>query len=114
MTALVVLIDDVRSFRDDRPCRVARSSSAGDALLEALREEHIQELWLDHDLQGEDAIWPVVHLLDDAALAGRPFNIRTIYVHASRALPAHEVVISLRRAGYAVVRRTALGQWRHG
>jgi hypothetical protein len=114
VTPLIVLVDDVRSFRDNRPCRLARSSVDGVALLHELRAHHIDELWLDHDLQGEDTIWPVVHLLDDAALAGEPFDVGIVYVHASRAGPAHEVVVSLRRAGYRVVRQTAIGQWRHG
>ncbi len=108
-----VLIDDVRSFRDGRECLVARTSADGVRLLERLREERIDELWLDHDLVGEDTIWPVVHLLDDAALGGRTFDIGMVLVHAARTRPAHEMVISLRRAGYPVVRSTELLLWRH-
>ena len=114
MTGLTVLVDDVRSFRDDRRCRIARSSAAAVLLLMELRSQHIDDLWLDHDLVGDDTIWPVVHLLDDAALAGRPFSIGTVHVHASRTRPAHEMVVSLRRAGYRVERSTALLMWRHG
>lgn len=113
-TALTVLVDDVRSFRDGRPCRVARSSAEGVALMTELREQRIQHLWLDHDLVGDDTIWPVVHLLDDAALAGRPFDVGVVHVHASRAGPAHQMQVSLRRAGYVVERSVAAGMWRHG
>jgi len=37
-----------------------------------LRHSHI-ELWLDHDLGGDDdTIWPVIRLLEGSALRGGP------------------------------------------
>lgn len=108
MTSVVVLIDDVRRFRDDRACLVARSSSAGVALLESLRGGRIDELWLDHDLVGDDTIWPVIRFLERAYLAGAPLAVGQVLVHASRSGPAHEVVVSMRRLGYDVVRVTSL------
>lgn len=105
MTApLTVLVDDVRSFRDGRPCLIARSSTDGVALLQSLRHRSIDHLWLDHDLIGDDTIWPVVRLLEDAALDGQPFDVVEAHVHASRSGPAHQRVVSLRRAGYPVLR----------
>jgi hypothetical protein len=59
---------------------------------------------LDHDLVGDDTIWPVVRLLEDASLAGRPFDVGTVHVHASRSGPAHNMLVSLRRAGYTASR----------
>ncbi len=112
MTGVTVLVDDVRSFSDRRACCTARSSDAGVALLRALRGVRIEHLWLDHDLIRDDTVWPVVHLLDDAALAGEPFDVGTVHVHAARSGPAHEVVVSLRRAGYNVERSTDLRLWR--
>lgn len=109
---LVVLVDDVRSFRDERACRVARTSSSGVALLHELREQRIDHLWLDHDLAAEDTIWPVVRLLEDAALAGHPFDVGKVHVHAARSGPAHQMMVSLRRAGYDVERSTDLRLWR--
>jgi hypothetical protein len=105
---VVVLIDDARSFRDGRDCLAAQSSAAGVDLLLALRAsaQPIDELWLDHDLIGEDRIWPVVRLLEDEALVGRRWSISTIKVHASSPGRAHEMVLSLRRAGYEVERVT--------
>lgn len=104
----VVLIDDVRSFRDGRPCLVARSSAAGVELLHSLRGQRIGELWLDHDLVGDDTIWPVIRLLEDASLAHEPFDIGLVPVHASRSGPVHRMGISLRRAGYATTRHVDL------
>jgi hypothetical protein len=109
---LTVLIDDTRAFADGRPCLVARSSAAGKALLEGLREVRIDHLWLDHDLVGDDDIWPVIRLLEDAAEAGRPYRIGMTYIHASRSGPAHQMRITLRRAGYLVERAHDLRLWR--
>jgi hypothetical protein len=103
-----VLIDDVRRFRDGRPCQIARSSPAGVALLEQHRHGRIHHLWLDHDLVGDDDIWPVIHLLENASLAGEPFQIGLIHIHASRSGPAHRMGISLRRIGYPTERTSDL------
>jgi len=106
-----VLVDDVRRFRDDRPCRVARSSATGVALLTELRETRIDDLWLDHDLRGDDDIWPVIGLLEDAHLQGKPFDIGLAHIHASRSGPAHRMGISLRRAEYKAERSYDLRMW---
>jgi hypothetical protein len=111
----VVLIDDARSFRDGRNCLAASTSASGVALLRALRASGrtIEELWLDHDLIGEDRIWPVVRLLEDEAVEGRVWNIRTINIHASSSARAHEMAVSLRRAGYHVERVADLTVFTH-
>ena len=108
---LTVLIDDVRCFRDRRTCRVARSSAAGVRLLAELADQHIDDLWLDHDLGGDDTIWPVIRLLETAWENGRPHDIATVHIHASGAGPAHRMGISLRRAQYRTVRSVDLGMW---
>lgn len=108
---LTVLVDDVRRFRDGRDCEVARTSAQGVRLLTRLRAGHIDHLWLDHDLGGDDTIWPVVRLLEDAHLAGHPFDIGLVHVHAARTGAAHQMVISMRRAAYAVERSYNLRMW---
>ena len=65
-TALTVLVDDVRGFKDERPALVARSSREALTLLEGLGDRRIDHLWLDHDLGGEDSICPVIVLLVQA------------------------------------------------
>ncbi len=88
---VVLLVDDVRRFRDGRACRVARTSAEAVALLLDHRGRRIDELWLDHDLLGNDNVWPVVHLLEDEALAGRAFDIGMVHVQASSAGRARPV-----------------------
>ena len=108
---LTMLVDDVRLFRDDRPCLVARTSADAVALLRSLRGRHIAHLWLDHDLIGDDDIWPVVRLLEDAHLRGEPLDVGLVHVHAARTGPARRMVVSLRRAGYPVERFVDLRTW---
>ncbi|WP_344646967.1 cyclic-phosphate processing receiver domain-containing protein [Cryptosporangium japonicum] len=84
----IVLVDDLRSFVDGRPAEVARTSSAGVELLERHRGHRLDELWLDHDLGGDDTIWPVVEVLERAAFEGRPFDIGVVVVHSANAAGA--------------------------
>jgi hypothetical protein len=109
--ALTVLIDDTRSFGDNRPCRVARTSAQGVALLTSLRHSHIDELWLDHDLGGDDTIWPVIRLLEHASLGGQPLDVGMVHVQATRSGPAHRMLISLHRTGYRATRSSDLRMW---
>jgi len=110
---LTVLIDDVRSFRDGRPALVARTSADGVDLLTSLAQTRIEDLWLDHDLTGQDSIAPVIAYLVDRASAGRPLDVGTIHIHASRAGPAHEMGVTLRAAGYHARHSYHAYMWRH-
>lgn len=101
---VVVLVDDTRAFRDGRHCLVARSSEAAVKMLQDLRNRRIDHLWLDHDLGGDDTIWPAIRLLEAAHIEGRPFNIGVIHVQASRSGPAHQIGVSVRRLGYVTDR----------
>lgn len=103
-----VLVDDVRGFRDHRPCTVARSSAEGVALLRSLAGQRIDELWLDHDLVGDDTVWPVVE-----ELRATSYDVGAVIVHASRSGPAVRVAQALRAAGYSVSRSYDLTLWTH-
>ncbi|MFD9204116.1 cyclic-phosphate processing receiver domain-containing protein, partial [Streptomyces anthocyanicus] len=76
-------------------------------LLQEHRDTLIDELWLDHDLGGDDSILPVVTLLEEAAFNGRPFRIGMVYVHSANPTGAETVVRSLTRWNYQVRRATA-------
>jgi hypothetical protein len=107
MSSRVVLVDDLRSFLDGRPAVVARTSSAGIAALEQHRGQRLDELWLDHDLGGDDTVWPVVEVLERAAFEERPFDIGMVYVHSANPAGAAKVIQVLERWGYHV--RSAAG-----
>ncbi|MBM0224240.1 hypothetical protein DKT69_21980 [Micromonospora sicca] len=86
------LVDDFRSFVDGRKAEVARTSAAGVQLLNRYRGQRLDELWLDHDLSGDDTIWPVVELLERAAFEGRPLDIGVVYVHTANSAGATKIV----------------------
>ncbi|SCL36506.1 hypothetical protein GA0074692_4369 [Micromonospora pallida] len=103
----IVLVDDLRSFVDGRVAQVARTSSAGIEVLEQHRGQRLDELWLDHDLGGDDTIWPVVEVLEQAAFEEQPFDISVVYVHSANPAGAAKIMQALRRWGYHV--RSATG-----
>lgn len=101
---VILGIDDLRLL--PWTTRIARSSREGVELLQEYRDSLIDELWLDHDLGGDDSILPVVTLLEEAAFSGRPFRIGTVYVHSANPIGAETVVRSLTRWNYRVRRAT--------
>jgi hypothetical protein len=102
---VILGIDDLRPL--PWTTRIARSSGEGVKLLQEHRDSLIDELWLDHDLGGDDSILPVVTLLEEAAFNGRPFRIGTVYVHSANPIGAETVVRSLTHWNYRVRRATA-------
>ncbi|MGW2255740.1 cyclic-phosphate processing receiver domain-containing protein [Kitasatospora sp. NPDC001660] len=104
-TPVILGIDDLRPL--PRATRIARTSREGIQLLQEHRDSFIDELWLDHDLGGDDSIMPVVTLMEEAAFSGRPFQIGTVFVHSANPIGAETVVRSLRRWKYQVRRATA-------
>src|SRR6478736_653193 len=55
-TILRVLVDDVRDFKDGRAAVVLRTSADAVAYVQALDGRRVDELWLDHDLVGDDTV----------------------------------------------------------
>jgi hypothetical protein len=99
---VIVLVDDLRSFVDGRPAEVARTSVAGVELLARLHGHRLDELWLDHDLGGDDTIWPVVEVLERAAFEDRPFDIGAVVIHSANPSGAAKMAQALRRWNYPV------------
>ncbi|MFF8770625.1 cyclic-phosphate processing receiver domain-containing protein [Kitasatospora sp. NPDC015120] len=104
-TPVILGIDDLRAL--PTATRIARTSHEGVQLLREHRDTRIDELWLDHDLGGDDDILPVVTLLEEAASSGRPFEIGTVLVHSANPVGAATVVRALTRWNYRVRRATA-------
>jgi hypothetical protein len=103
MTQLtIVLVDDLRSFTDGTVAEIARTSAAGVQLLTTLGAGRIDELWLDHDLGGDDTIWPVVAVLEEAAFTGNPLTIGVVHIHSANPPGAARISQALTRWGYTV------------
>ncbi|GAA0291044.1 hypothetical protein GCM10010302_32000 [Streptomyces polychromogenes] len=102
---VILGIDDLRPL--PRATRIARTSREGIQLLEEHRNSFIDELWLDHDLGGDDTIMPVVTLMEEAAFNGQPFQIGAVFVHSANPIGAETIVRSLARWSYRVQRAIA-------
>ncbi|QWC84580.1 hypothetical protein KLP28_13535 [Nocardioidaceae bacterium] len=102
------MVDDLRTFRDERPHIRCKTSAEALPVLARLRETGDSfELWLDHDL-GEvggriDSIGPVIDELARAASDDEMYDLDAV-VHTSNPAGADMMVRVLRRWGYPVTR----------
>ncbi|MGG5257526.1 cyclic-phosphate processing receiver domain-containing protein [Phycicoccus avicenniae] len=112
-SVLRVLVDDVRVFRDGRPAHVVQTSSEALALLDTLGGRFIDELWLDHDLVGDDTVQPVIDRLTTLAAAGTPLPVGRILVHSANIREGHRITTELQAVGYPARRSFVAGMWRH-
>ncbi len=110
---LRVLVDDARDFLDGRPALVARSSADALAVLASVEDRRIDELWLDHDLVGDDTVQPVVDHLVEAARSSRPLHVGAVIVHSANIRAGHRILDELLAAGYPARRSFAARMWRH-
>jgi hypothetical protein len=117
VTRVVLLVDDVRRFRDGRACVVARNPDEAIAALREAGPDGISEVWLDHDL-GRHAdgrardVMPVVAEIVDAASRGQRYEIGRILIHSSNPAGALAIRRALESVGYVVERHHA-PIWRH-
>lgn len=87
------VIDDLRTLNADWPH--ARTSAEGLAWLKE-NDQHVDCLWLDHDLGGDDTIMVVVDWLCEIAHDGEPYDVGTISVHSMNPVGAENAVRSLK------------------
>lgn len=93
---MIVLIDDERNFRDTPAADVVVLRTSSDALT-WLRQNTlpISQLWLDHDLGGDDTIIPVIHFLEEQYFLGSPVDIDTVFVHTANPVGAQQIMAAL-------------------
>lgn len=106
----VLLIDDLRVFRQDLPHLVARTSQQGlEALRVGRRTQHTwRQIWLDHDLGDAtgtcDVIGPVIDWMCHQALSGTPVAVEQILIHTTNVAGGAGMVRALERVGYRTTR----------
>jgi hypothetical protein len=108
-----VLVDDVRDFKDGRTAVVLRTSADAVGYVQGLDGKRVDELWLDHDLVGDDTVQPLVDLLVADAARGLPAPVTLVWVHSSNIREGRRVVQELDAAGYRVRRSYAANLWLH-
>jgi hypothetical protein len=104
----VLLVDDVRSFRDGRPAQIARTAAESIEIMRSRPHQRITQLWLDHDLAGRNATdvtaMPVVAEIVAAVERGEPYDIAAVHVHTSNPRGAVAIRSELARVGIHTVR----------
>lgn len=68
----------------------------------------VDELWLDHDLGGDDTIRPVLRLLEELAAKGRPVQVTKTFIITSKSSGGHAIRQVLVRLGLAYDRLYSL------
>lgn len=76
---MILVVDDLRTF-PGIDATYARSSHRALATLRVV--PGLDELYLDHDLGGEDTIMPVVDYLQERSFFGDPLPIGRVTVHS--------------------------------
>jgi hypothetical protein len=106
MSARVLLVDDLRSFREPvEGVDVART--VAEALAALADGGTWDQIWLDHDL-GEatgriEDVMPIVDDLVERALNDKPVAVETIVLHTSNPVGRTNIERALTRAGYRIV-----------
>jgi hypothetical protein len=79
---MILVVDDLKTFPfpDDVEVVYARTLDDGFNFLCDFPEQDWDELWLDHDLGGEDTIRPLALMLADAAFNEHPWSIGKIVI----------------------------------
>lgn len=106
----VLLIDDLRVFKDNRECVIARNSLEALGLLST--GTVWDEIWFDHDLGivenfGIDSTMRVVDFMCEQAFNDTPVQVSKVYVHTSNPVGGKQIMTSLQKYGYNCVRVNA-------
>jgi len=94
---LVVVVDDLGVFGFN--AMYLRTLGAALDWLESWssRPTPVEELWLDHDLGGEDTVRPFVIRLEELTVVGGPLPIRTIKICSSNPVGVRYIQQALSR-----------------
>lgn len=110
---MILLIDDLRSFKDSRLASVATVARTLDEGLEAIQSKSWASVWLDHDLglssEGKpEDIMPIIDYVSKMAFFDSPVDVERFYVHTSNTVGGNAMMKSLNAYGYEAVRVNAV------
>jgi len=97
----VLVVDDRRLM--PFPARYVRTSAGAIARLS--RDRPLSQLWLDHDLGGDDTGMRVADWMAQQAFEGHPVQVHQIFVHSANGPGAQRLMLTLER-WYPQTRRT--------
>lgn len=102
----VLLIDDLRVFRDtpDAELHIARTSEEALNLLYSDPNKHWDEVWFDHDLGmqngKDDTTMRVADFFAEQSFFGNPISVDKILIHTSNPVGKKNIALTLERWGY--------------
>ena len=100
-----VIVDDTRTFKIvSNPSVYFRTSKDALLFLEHNKHEHLDNLYLDHDLGEGGDIKEVVLWLAEAEYNDSPFDVDVIFVHSMNPVGAEHTLKTLQRHNYNAVR----------
>jgi hypothetical protein len=107
---MILVVDDLRMFPFEAV--YARTSAEAIDIMVKADPEWIGQLWLDHDLGGEDTTMRVVDYLMERAFYDWPLDIEQVYVHSDNP-PGCETITRALSRHYKVTRVDAkmIGAW---
>lgn len=97
---MILLVDDLRNFIQTPKEKTKLARTSKEALQILQHERCFHELWLDHDLGGNDTTIPIVDYLCELAFKNIPKQINTIYVHTANPVGKQQIIDSLTHYGY--------------
>ena len=101
MTRSILLIDDLRDFlTPDIQAELTIARTSQQALDVLAQKNDWDELWLDHDLGGDDTIMVIVDYLSEKAFFDEPVNVGLVFIHTSNPVGRKQMKLTLDRYGY--------------
>ncbi len=95
----VLVVDDLRLFGEKYEDMVIQYATSSKEALEFLENNFglISEIWLDHDLGGDDTVVPVVNWLDEKARKGEANHITAIRILTDNPVGYNKIMLALDR-----------------
>jgi CheY-like chemotaxis protein len=93
---------------DDRPAPAATVAKSSADAIRLLRRQAWDELWLDHDLGGDDTTWPVVRELERRNAVHADLGVESVIVHTANSVEAIRMLVALHKLPVQLRRATAM------
>lgn len=89
----ILVVDDMRIFPDKVRDNIVFHALSSEAAIKFLEENFnlTSEIWLDHDLGGDDTVVPVINWLEEKAIQGKADHLCCIRVLTSNPVGAQKI-----------------------
>ncbi len=106
----ILFVDDERDYPVELNGRNVITVRTSAMALELLKgSAFYAEIWLDHDLGGDDTTMPIVDWLAEQAFLGEPYPVDCIVIHTANPVGQKNIERTLRRWDYPTMLASAIG-----